>query len=385
MNWIEVSERIFPLNVDDAIAILFWGNLLFSGVFTACLLYIPSCIRRRDLIRCAVMRFIQSTGWLLILLDAGYPATALGICSLVTGYFLEGWELILYSVPENRLLRRIQVGILIISLLCGVLLPYPFLTAPALLILPAICLTFKNATGGVSRIISALLLPLLPVPYIVGLVSGPWNCKAPGLPMTAIALLLLTWTLPFILWQEKALVNTEKTAMLDGLTGLSNRQGFLLAVSSSFEWHKRAQLPVSLLFMDIDLFKQVNDQYGHAFGDAVIEDFADCIKRSSRKSDFCCRYGGEEFLVFLSGSAQEQAEHICERIHKEAASSRFVDNPEFTYTVSIGIMSGIPTKEQVLGNFIEASDKAMYQSKNNGRNRTTVWKAECFASDEKDI
>lgn len=171
---------------------------------------------------------------------------------------------------------------------------------------------------------------------------------------------------------EDLLYKVEYMAITDVLTGLYNRRRFHDVLGKEFERAKRYSTSLSLIFMDIDYFKSVNDIYGHLIGDKVLGDLASIILKSIREIDTAARYGGEEFTVILPSTAKEAALHVAERMRISIEKHVFQDMQERTITVSIGI-SGMPDKEiDTEDNLIRCADFALYRAKQTGRNRTEI-------------
>uniref|UniRef100_B8J1Q1 Diguanylate cyclase/phosphodiesterase n=1 Tax=Desulfovibrio desulfuricans (strain ATCC 27774 / DSM 6949 / MB) TaxID=525146 RepID=B8J1Q1_DESDA len=161
-------------------------------------------------------------------------------------------------------------------------------------------------------------------------------------------------------------------ATTDKLTGASNRHAFFKKGAALHEHSKKFNMPVSVLFIDIDHFKQVNDLYGHAFGDAVLERISGAIKRCLRGSDINCRYGGEEFVVLLAHADSDAAHLVAHRIMNMVQCIRFQEYPDLRLSVSIGLSSMQPAAPRSLEHLIRSADSAMYQAKQDGRNRVVV-------------
>ncbi len=166
----------------------------------------------------------------------------------------------------------------------------------------------------------------------------------------------------------------ERLATTDPLTGLYNRRHFLGSLDAEWSRFQRYYRSVSVLMLDIDHFKSVNDRYGHAVGDEAIKAVAAACNEGKRKSDLVGRIGGEEFAVLLPETSLSRAKLVAERIRKRAMTMRLnAHKVEFNVTVSIGIaeasvsMSGI---DALMG----AADQALYQAKAEGRNRCIAWK-----------
>jgi diguanylate cyclase (GGDEF)-like protein len=168
----------------------------------------------------------------------------------------------------------------------------------------------------------------------------------------------------------------EKLAITDGLTGLFNHRHFQEKLSQEFNRLGRFSDPLSLLLIDIDHFKKVNDTYGHPAGDAVLKKVAAIIRKTIRNIDVPARYGGEEFTLILPGTDSSGAMNMAERLRKAIMDANFSSEKEsFTITVSTGIsttaqgLTEVKNKEQL----IERADKALYEAKRTGRNRSVFW------------
>lgn len=162
----------------------------------------------------------------------------------------------------------------------------------------------------------------------------------------------------------------QQMATRDGLTGLFNRRQFNLMLEDSFARHTRYDRPVSLLMIDIDHFKQVNDTYGHPAGDVVLVELGKRLTLQAREIDRVCRYGGEEFVVLLpetdSAGAQVIAQRLCEAMADEQWD--LGDGTQISVTVSIGVAS-CPDHVGTSQALLTAADKALYAAKESGRNR----------------
>lgn len=169
----------------------------------------------------------------------------------------------------------------------------------------------------------------------------------------------------------------EKTAELattDDLTGLYNRRYFKGALESEIRRAKRLGYSVTLLFIDADRFKLVNDLYGHAGGDRVLLQLGAVLRRSLRDMDVLARYGGEEFAVILPGCQLSDSAEAAERLRKSVESNTFVVNPsgETTrLTITVGAAT-YPDTANEAADLVAKSDQAMYWAKDAGRNRVAV-------------
>ena len=162
----------------------------------------------------------------------------------------------------------------------------------------------------------------------------------------------------------------------DPLTDLFNRRHFDILLKKEISFAQRHENSVSLILFDIDHFKKINDQYGHSVGDAVLCAIAKNIQNNTRKSDICCRIGGEEFAIICKETDREQIRLITENLrHKLEQHTIRSNRNEINVTASYGMMTYSYTPEQPLSpdDVYHYADMAMYHSKNNGRNRATYY------------
>jgi diguanylate cyclase (GGDEF)-like protein len=170
-----------------------------------------------------------------------------------------------------------------------------------------------------------------------------------------------------ILAKDRTVHIYKTAATTDPLTGLLNRRGFFEATATLTTRHRRTMAPVSVLAFDLDHFKSVNDRYGHAVGDAVLQMFAKVARDTLRASDIVGRLGGEEFVAVLPSTLAEAA-IAAERVRAALAAASIVRNGQrVTATVSIGVSSGAPTA--AVDSLITRADEALYRAKAGGRNR----------------
>ncbi|MGD2136626.1 MAG: diguanylate cyclase [Gammaproteobacteria bacterium] len=171
-------------------------------------------------------------------------------------------------------------------------------------------------------------------------------------------------------------------ATSDPLTGCLNRRSFFEKFETVFNAARSAGHPLTCIMADIDMFKSINDRYGHSRGDEVIKAVADALRRSLRSSDAICRYGGEEFCVIMPGMNLKDTIRTVERARSNIES---LDLPittrdsGFSVTASFGI-STIEFSAETLPQIIDQADQALYVSKNSGRNCITVWESEADRS-----
>lgn len=170
-------------------------------------------------------------------------------------------------------------------------------------------------------------------------------------------------------------------AITDSLTGLYNRRHFNQLALAEISRVVRHTRPLSVIMLDIDFFKRVNDTYGHTLGDTVLKMVARTAKETFRASDVLARYGGEEFVVLLPETPLAGAVNVAERLRRQIeATPTPTEKGPISVTVSLGVndyLGEIEAKphERILAEFIGKADQALYASKNAGRNRVTVYGA----------
>ena len=168
----------------------------------------------------------------------------------------------------------------------------------------------------------------------------------------------------------------QRLAVTDGLTKLFNSRSFYSQLETEVDRFNRYKHPLALLLLDLDHFKDYNDNYGHLEGDKVLVRFSQIIKSCLRTNDSAYRYGGEEFTVLLPETGGVEARTVAQRIRIALESERFSprDGLKVQITISIGVTEYHHKEE--LSTFIQRADKAMYISKQNGRNKVSVLYAE---------
>ncbi|WP_456409528.1 diguanylate cyclase [Oceanithermus sp.] len=162
-------------------------------------------------------------------------------------------------------------------------------------------------------------------------------------------------------------------AHTDPLTGLFNRRGFEVRLPLTLERAIHRKRPLTLAMLDLDRFKQINDRYGHAAGDVLLQAVAEVLERNLREGDLAVRWGGEEFLIVLSDSDLKQAIQVFERVRARVADLRLTDVPDLI-TVSIGLAGGrVPRDAEEVRRWILEADEALIRAKDAGRNRVVTY------------
>jgi len=171
------------------------------------------------------------------------------------------------------------------------------------------------------------------------------------------------------LQREKA----EKLSLLDPLTGLANRRHFFSVLQVELGKSVRTQTPLSLMLIDIDYFKEVNDRFGHVAGDKVLALVAVILQDSVRPGDAACRYGGEEFAVLLPDSDRNVAEKVALRLMEKIRCARIpVGSEQIALSISVGIAALTGGSSKTMEDLVRQADEALYAAKNSGRNQVCL-------------
>ena len=172
--------------------------------------------------------------------------------------------------------------------------------------------------------------------------------------------------------KERTELRHRTAAMVDPLTGIANRRSFLQDAALLAKRHIANPRPTAVLLIDLDHFKSINDRFGHALGDRVLEIFAEAARQSVRASDLIGRLGGEEFAAVLYDTSRDKAVAVAERIRESfAQAAQEVDGRPVCATVSIGLVHCQDAALDV-PELLAQADQALYFAKERGRNRVEV-------------
>jgi len=158
---------------------------------------------------------------------------------------------------------------------------------------------------------------------------------------------------------------------LDGLTGLYLRRSFLQRVNENFLLSKRYNTFFSLLMIDIDHFKKINDTYGHPVGDEILKTLSQLLRAAVHPDVLLCRYGGEEFAVFIALAPVEEVQMLAENLRKTVEEHTFIMDLKVTISIGIAYKHQV---ENTVGELIRKADESLYKAKQSGRNRVVEWK-----------
>ena len=372
--------------------------IIASSLMMAASMAVVGWGRRRDgLGRWAAALLVNAIGHLLIMLRGLIP----DVLSIVVG---------------NLMLSSVFVGMIAaVYQFQGRPVRWPLLLAPPLLVLVFVSVFIDNFPARVSFVglviglqaVWALLAALSHRHATVG--RGQWLLVA-GLLLEAVvlgvralvaisthseatnilqssALQTLTFLATFsvvlvssvgfvFMSRDRADENNRVLAALDPLTGVANRRSLIAALDRDMARAQRMREPMALMMVDIDHFKDVNDQYGHPAGDRVLCSVVNVLRQRVRAQDLVGRYGGEEFMVLLPDTgltgAQQLARALCKAVEESRCPADGVPGPGIAVTVSIGVFGGRLESGDSWDMLIAAADRALYQAKNNGRNRVEV-------------
>jgi diguanylate cyclase (GGDEF)-like protein len=237
---------------------------------------------------------------------------------------------------------------------------------------------------GVQRLYTHTTVGNLPLILNVALacdeIEADWRPKAFVIGLMVLILCGLTVGLSLLFGRElrqRAVMQTElaRLSFTDALTGLPNRRRFELALTGAESGGAAPDAPRSLLVVDVDHFKSINDRHGHVIGDAVLKELARCLSASvQRPDDLVCRVGGEEFVMMLVAADEAGARRVADTVHAEVARLGIasVGILPGSITVSIGLASSVAQVNEPVraSELYRLADAALYEAKANGRNQT---------------
>ncbi len=185
-----------------------------------------------------------------------------------------------------------------------------------------------------------------------------------ALGVTALVLMIGGWTLRGYQRRLEAMATTDR------LTGAANREALEVLFGQAQRLARRHDRPLSIINLDIDHFKTINDRHGHQAGDSVLRDLVETVSAQIREADTLCRWGGDEFLILLPDADAEHARQTAERIRDAVARHNRLPANEESLTVSQGVAQYRP--DESLDNVINRADQALYEAKRSGRDRVAV-------------
>mgnify|MGYP002715332634 CR=1 FL=1 len=391
-----LQEALFGLLEMDTttlMSILIWGNFLSPVFIYTYRTLAENAGNKNTLTGMVLIRYLHAIAYLLILFRGILPDSISVILGNILLFIVTYCDTALIMKISNLLNKKLMtimscllVADIILFCLIEFLFAAPALRVPAasvvlfsLYLIPTLSLLFKKNIGSFRRSIGVfygILLIALVYRFFASI-----HTDTPVLSnslsqsiffLSQIMVMISSIILQLLLIKEDNDNELHLLATTDYLTGLSNRRYFMAQAELIFESCRQKQQEITIMFLDIDFFKAANDTYGHQFGDEVLISFANTLKSNLRCSDISCRYGGEEFVLLLPGTG-DYSRQIALRILEKTQQISFPAVPDFTFTTSIGIASGIPAEQEQLIDFIRHADTAMYDAKQHGRNKLVVY------------
>jgi diguanylate cyclase (GGDEF)-like protein len=222
---------------------------------------------------------------------------------------------------------------------------------------------------------AAIVFVRIPIVIARPLESDTDFLRSASFAMMVLGSVLYTISFAFLLLslvKERGELRHKTAALVDPLTGLANRRAFLLEADAVAQQRAKGNEPLSVILADLDRFKTVNDEFGHAIGDRVLQVFADTIRRTLRANDVSGRLGGEEFAFTLPGASALEAAQVAERIRLRFADAALtIGAHAVASTVSIGVASTSAPMANV-ADLLAVADRALYRAKAEGRDRVVV-------------
>jgi diguanylate cyclase (GGDEF)-like protein len=183
---------------------------------------------------------------------------------------------------------------------------------------------------------------------------------------TAVVFLMLGYTL------SRRIDELRRLSATDALTGLPNRRAFHARLREEWLRARRYNSPLSLLLVDVDGLKQINDERGHAAGDEVLRTAARAIAVTMRVTDFGARWGGDEFAIVAPNTVRQSAQHLAQRLVGHVSTEALAHQAAVTISVGGATVEPHQNASATIERLLEAADAALYQAKNDGRNRVRI-------------
>ena len=383
-------QALLQLDVRSAIGLLVWGNLAMGILVTGYYLFNHFNFRMRNTLMFGIAKYLQMLAWFLLFCRGFLPEIAtvhMGNSILMVGFALEVGALATHAPGFDARGRVLLVAVTVFCLLAfnivelilqssNIRIGTASAATVAIFLPPIVRYVFHRDTTRVKRGIGIAYLVFLGI-VLARSVYGFSNSRVElfsggvlqSLTFIVTNLMMIVGTTSLLLIsKEDADIRLAELATHDPLTGLPNRRHFTEMAGPVLERHTRLQKPVSILFLDIDNFKQTNDRYGHAFGDEVLQEMGKAIHASIRSFDMCCRIGGEEFVILFDGAAEHDGLHAGERVLESIRACHFPAHPEYRLTASAGLYAAVPYRGQQMDVLMERSDRALLEAKRSGKN-----------------
>ena len=376
------------INMATILIVLVFGHLLTGALIIA---YTHQQNRSKAVNMFLLSKLLQPAAWVMLGLRGIIPSmvlVAVGNSTLFTGAALELIALMIIKRNYTEKVKRRYIALLIccIAVFIGataygfpenVRITFASSITALLMIFPVYKLFTDQKASTLQKVIAALYsLTILFLIFraVAALTTDlDMNLASTSIFNTWLFLLLyivmLAGSTGFILLdKEKQDLELLKAASFDGLTNILNRKTFISRSKELISLCLRKQEKISFLLIDIDDFKKINDKYGHFVGDAVLQDFADTLKKQLRDYDLFGRYGGEEFAILLPGADEKAVQEVAERLRSTIENSSVDAGSNIKYTISVGFFSILPGEETDIDMLYKLCDQALYLAKSQGKN-----------------
>ncbi len=239
---------------------------------------------------------------------------------------------------------------------------------------------------GMEQIKDALIVPIVTDESIIALMKLSRELDNPFKNDEMRFLEAVANQTALALERVRLIAFLENLSLTDSLTGIANRRHFEWRLSEEVERARRYRYPLTVLMLDLDNFKQINDTHGHIIGDIVLQQIAQRLRGALRRTDFLARYGGEEFVILAPQTPVDRALILAERLRRTIAESliQVADNLSLHVTISIGV-AVFPEHAQNESELVHAADAALYKAKQLGRNKVCLFEPEPVKGGEKDV
>lgn len=381
---LEILKAFVALDVKTIIGCLTWGNLAL-----AVLAYNYYALNRPDyaIKRFGIAKTFQALAWgLLFLRGEINNIEYVGDILLLVSFYLDSEIIVNMNEESKGIWNRLQIIILVSFCLAFVVLGITSseghirvamvsIGILVLLFIPTLRILLNKHSDRFIKFIGFNYLLFIIMLLLRGIHSFTVedmdlftsNVFQTGTYITLILLMFFNGAGFLLLMYGNSYRLLKLSVNLDPLTQIHNRIYFMKKADEYYQRAMSEQKPLSFLFVDIDFFKKVNDRYGHLFGDEVLKALAKVISANIRPTDLCCRFGGEEFLILLHGTNNDQAVQIGNRLLEEVRNMVFNEISGFKCTASIGVYSDVPDSQRNIQHFIDNADKALYKAKESGR------------------
>lgn len=391
-----IITLLLLLDIKSLMGVLIWGDFALAVLSFGYYKFHVSNLEEKLINQFGFAKLLQGFAWFLLFLRGTIPdiiSVLVANSILNISFYLESIIMLRMTDKLHKKWTSLQTLILVTSLCIFYGFQFRFAASNIrvaissfsilfLLLCPTMIYVFNKKSSQFKKYVGSFILVFLIVLLtraIQALIVTDTNIFTSSIFQSAtfitlILLLFINGAGFLLLMYERADQQLKLISELDPLTHIYNRRYFMSKADLYISRHQKDKKELSLLFIDIDHFKQINDTYGHLFGDEVLKRLADILNECVRPVDLCCRYGGEEFAILLYETNLNQGMIVGNRIRQSVENLEF-DNKSFRCTVSVGVYSGTPDETITLERFIDNSDIAMYNAKQSGRNRVIAFES----------